>query len=224
MMRKTLSIGAFGLLLLAGLVACRPDPGSGDYASQERFNATADGGGPSNVTEGPDPWQAGEARLAIGAFYEGGSSDLVPIDDVTTHLYVYENTLRLLPSSERAEGVASDAIEHAGGPWWGFGVHWDIARDLNAWSTLHVSLRSDLPAFSAVEIGMNDPSATHTVQAADYGWMPDGTWNHLAIPLADLDAAGLNRAEVAAVLVVLGGPGANGDVLYIDNVYLSAAP
>ena len=209
-------------LLLAS--ACRPDPGVADYASQETFNATGSGGAPTNVAEGPDPWEPGEPRLAIGAFYDGGSSELVPIDDVTTHLYVYENTLRLLPSAERAEGVASDAIEHAGGPWWGFGVHWDIERDLSAWTTLHVSLRSDASSYTELELGMNDPNGTSSVQASDFGWVADGAWNHLAIPLAELDAAGLDRSSVAAVLVVLGGPGENGDLLYIDNVYLSATP
>lgn len=214
--------GAAALLAL-GLGACRPDAGASDYASQEPFEAEGSGGGgPSNELEGPDPWVAGEDRLSIGAFYEGGSSDLVPIDEETTHLYVYESTLRLLPTTTRVEGLEATAIEHAGGAWWGFGVHWDIPRDMTAWTTLHVSLRTDVAGFDAVEFGMNDADGTYTVQASDYGWATDDTWHHLAIPLTDLDDAGLSRDRVTAALVVLGGPGANGDQLLFDNVYFTA--
>lgn len=212
------------VLLVLGLGACRPDAGPSDYASQEPFEAegSGGGGGPSNELEGPDPWAPGEDRLSIGVFYEGGLSDLVPIDEEVTHLYVYENTLRLLPTTTRVEGLEANVVEHAGGPWWGFGVHWDIPRDMTAWTTLHVSLRASVAEFATIEFGMNDADGTYTVQAADYGWTTDDTWQHLMIPLSHLDDAGLARDRVIAALVVLGGPGTHGDQLLIDNVYFTA--
>lgn len=221
--RQAARLGLAAMMLTLAS-ACRPDAGASDYASQEPFGAEGSGdGGPTNALAGPDPWTPGEDRLSIGTFYEGGSSDLVPIDDATTHLYVYENTLRLQPVTTRVEGLEATAIEHAGGPWWGCGVHWDLARDMGAWTTLHVSLRSDVAAFAELELGMNDADGTYTVQASAYGWAPDDTWHHLAIPLTDFDDAGLSRDRVTAVLVLLGGPGANGDPLLIDNVYFTAA-
>lgn len=206
------------------LVACRADPGNSDYEGQESFASQEGdaGSSPTNVLPGPDPWEPGETRLSIGAFYEGGSSDLIAIDEIQTHLYIYENTVRSAPIRERIEGLEATGIEHTGGNWWGMGVHWDSERDLSAWSTLHVSLASEYESFGEIEIGMNDPNGTYTVQASDYGYVADGTWHNLAIPLADLDAAGLTRSQVIAVLVLLGGAGENGDRAAIDNVYITA--
>ncbi len=205
------------ILLLPG---CRPDAGPSDYESQEEFIFDADNGS-SEFLPGPDPFLAGEERLSIGAFYEGDSSQLIPVDDVTTHIYIYDGTMRLVPDSERIEGEESIGIEHAGLTWWGGGVHWDEAGSLDAWATLHISLRSSSNTFSTIELGMNDDAGTYTVQATDYGWEPTGEWVTLAIPLADFDAAGLNRDGVRAPLVMLGTAGENGDLLLIDNVYFT---
>jgi len=219
--RTSICIAA-AMLLVGG---CRLDSGPSDYASQEIFGSAVGGDGdegPTNNLPGPDPWEPGEDRLSIGAFYEGGSSELIAIDEIQTHLYIYENTLRISVIRERIEGVGATGIEHTGLNWWGMGVHWDFERDLTAWTTLHISLAAEDPSFADVEIGMNDPNGTYTVQARDYGFVADNTWHTLAIPLADLDAAGLNRTQIVAALVLLGGPGENGDRMAIDNVYITA--
>ena len=211
----------FSVLFTIAFGACRPDPGNSDYESQEQFNFGSGDGEPSNFAPGPDPYIPGEDRLSIGAFYEGESSELVPVDDITTHLYIYEETLLLIPDSERLEGLRSIGI-YAGLTWWGCGVHWDFERSLQPWSTLHIAFRSDSAVFDEIEIGMNDPAGTFSVQATDYGWAANDEWNTLEIPLSDFADAGLDLERVIAPLVLLGGAGGDTGVLLVDNVYLTA--
>lgn len=216
--KRTVSV--CGLSLLA--VACRPDAGPSDYESQEPFFFDSDAG-PVITDElpGPDPYEDGEDRLSIGAFYEGGFSEQVPVDEVTTHVYIYDETLRLVPDGERIEGLESIGVEHAGGAWWGCGVHWDFERDLSAWTQLRISFQSESATYDAVEIGMNDADGTYTVQASDYGWTPSGEWIHLTVPMSDLTDAGLDATAVIAPLVLLGDAGSNGDLLRVDAVYFT---
>ena len=117
---------------------CRPDPGDYDYASQEDFSDTD-----SRHTDGapgPDPYVDGTARLSFGIFYEGRASRTLPVDGVTRHYYVYEDTYAQSPDSDHVEGAASDVIVHAGGDWWAGGITWDAAEDLSDWTTLVVGL------------------------------------------------------------------------------------
>ena len=215
------------LLLLATLAlgtACQAELGDSDYESQESFAAIADAGGDGGdgALSGPDPFSEGDQRLAIGAFYEGGSSIEVPIDELTTHLYVYEQTLSLQLDPERVEGRESMRISHGGGLWCGMGVHWDGGRPLTDWTALHLSARSSDAAFADFEVGMNDASGTSKVKMSDYGFRGDGAWHTMVIPLADLEAAGLDLSSVQAPFVLLGGPGAAGSAVLIDAVYITA--
>ncbi|MFT6400395.1 MAG: hypothetical protein ACJAYU_005166 [Bradymonadia bacterium] len=218
---QTIALGTLASALAILSVGCRPDAGPSDYESQEDFAFAEEDTGPTEFLAGPDPYLAGEDRLSIGAFYEGDFSQLVLVDDVTTHVYIYDGTMRLVPDSERLEGEESIGVEHAGLAWWGGGVHWDAADSLAPWTTLHISLRSSSNTFATVELGMNDEAGTYTVQAEDYGWEADGEWKTLTIPLADFASAGLNTSAVTAPLVMLGTAGENGDLLLVDNVYFT---
>jgi hypothetical protein len=207
------------------LVACRPDPGPSPYAQQESF----DGGG---FLPGPDPYAPGEARLSVGAFYEGQSSESISVDS-THHLYLYGTdpanpgsnlTVALQPDSDRVEGTMSTDVVLTGQPWWGLGVNWDNAFDMTAWKTLHVSFRSKDADFASFTVGMNNAidsknQKTITVNATDYGYKNDNAWHSLAIPTSAF--AGLNLAQVTAPFV-LAGTGASGAILKVDNLYFTA--
>src|SRR4051794_28056278 len=147
--------GFAGLVAAIALSACRPDPLDGSpYESQEPFahdGGTADGD--VNFLPGPDPFVAGQKRLSVGIFYEGGHTEDVPIDNMMTHLYVYEASVVLQTTPERIEGKIANEIVLTGKPWWGLGVHWDTARDLSAWTTLHVSFQATDAAYSSFTIG-----------------------------------------------------------------------
>lgn len=207
------------LLVLAG---CRPEPGESDYANQGGFSHNPDGGTEptSDVLPGPFPFEAGKKRLGVG-FYEGGRSDDVPVDNTTSHIYLYEGTVTIEPSDTHIEGRSADLLVHAGKTWLGLGVHWDTPHNLDAWKTLHVSLRSSDPGFANVSIGMND---TESIQlpAKDYGYVNDGEWHHVAIPLTAFTAKGLNLAAVQSPFVLIAGQGAPADKLVLDNLYFTA--
>lgn len=216
------------LFLLAA--ACRPDPGEADYANQGQGPVTSSGDDSDpdkDMLPGPNPYQQGQRRLAVG-FYEGGRSEEVAVDNTTTHVYLYENTVTLEPSSTRVEGRSSDLVVHARKAWMGFGVHWDSARSLSTWKTMHVSLRSADVGFAQanVKVGMNDTDKSVQLGVAKYGYVNDGEWHHLSIPLSDFTAGGLKLGSVNAPFVFISGAGSApdkpADKLLLDNLYFTA--
>jgi len=211
-------MSARALMIVALVAGCRPNPGPSHYDQQEPF--PHDDGG-ADLLPGPNPYQPGQRRLSIGAFYEGGASDVVPVDNMASNLYVYSDTETLLADPDHIEGKTSTRATHAGMTWWGFGVHWMTTRDLGAWTHLHVSLKSHDEAFAAVDIGMNNANPVF-VHAASYGWANDDAWHSLTIPVADFVAGGLDVTQVAAPFVLTGGAGSGGEKLLVDDVYFTA--
>lgn len=205
------------LIALVALTGCRADSGPDDYISQERFRLDAS----------PPPIDAdiedGEERLSIGAFYEGPAVEVVVIDELQTHFYIYEGTFTVaIDDADKVEGAQSDRLQTVGGPWWGGGVHWDTPRDLSGWDTLHVSLKSGDASMAGFKIAMNAPNEAQTqIDLAEYGWAADGAWHRLEIPLADVADAGMDLTQVAAPLVFVGGAGEAGDAVSVDDVYFS---
>ncbi|MFP2926307.1 hypothetical protein ACLESO_14025 [Pyxidicoccus sp. 3LG] len=211
----------YALLLLPLLAGCRPSPGTPDYSGQGPHSQD-DGGSNPDVFPGPFPFQAGQRRLGVG-FYEGGRSDDIAIDNATTHVYLYEATVTMEPSTDRVEGRNADLLVHAGKAWLGFGIHWDTPRNMDTWKMLHVSLKSADPGFSDVKIGMNDADGSVQLDAKKYGYANDGQWHHLAIPVADFVAGGLALNAVNAPFVLIAGQGVAADKLLLDNLYFTTA-
>lgn len=203
------------LLIMLLALACRPDSGPDDYQSQELI---ADAAIPLTL-----PLAEGEERFGLGLFYEGETSEEVIIDDLMSHFYIYEETFSMIGfEGDRIEGVQSDRITHRGGGWWGGGVHWDEPRDLSAWDELHLSLKTSEMSFSVLELAMNNSDTEQTkISLNDYGFVTDGEWHDLNIPLSALSDRGLDLSQVSAPLVLIGGRGEIGDTLYIDAVFLS---
>ena len=207
------------VIALFGALGCRPDPGPSASDRQEPF--PHDGGDEGGALPGPDPYAPGQRRLSVGAFYEGGYSDVIPVDNMTSNLYVYSETVTLAPDPDHIEGKTATRVTHTGMSWWGLGVHWMAARDLTAWTHLHVGLKSADATFAMVQIGMNNANPVF-VDAAHYGYAADGQWHTLVIPLADFVAAGLDATQVAAPFVLSGGAGAGGERLQVDDLFFTA--
>lgn len=203
---------------LAALAGCRADSGPNDYESQEVFRLDA---APPPIDASTRP---GERRLSLGAFYEGPADEIVPIDDLRTHFYIYEDTFSVaIDGGDRVEGSQSDRLSHRGGPWWGGGIHWDDPRDVSAWATLNISLKSRDASFGGLKLAMNNSDESQgAVELSTYGFAADGTWHDLAIPLADFAAAGVDLTRVAAPLVFVGGAGERGESVLVDAVFLSS--
>lgn len=223
-LRTAVALG-LGLVCLVCLVGCRPDAGSPTYSDRDDFSMPF---GFSEPLEGPDPYQEGLARLSFGAFYEGGSSQTIVIDDQIVHYYIFlagdDLTYTQSSSDDRIEGLASDRIAHAGGAWWGGGIISDTTADLGSWTQLHISLKSAAGSFESMTIGMRSPSGDAVVSASDYGFVADSEWHNLSIPMIDLIDAGLDISAVDGFLLLAGGSGDAGDAVLVDNFYLSQQP
>lgn len=201
------------ILMIGLLTACRPDLGTPNYPDVPTWGGDS---GSSGFLVGPDPYVEGEDRLSLGAFYEGEASEFDPAD----HLYIYEATFSIRSSNERVEGQVSDVWEHSGGAWWGGGIHWDSARDLSGWATLNIDLMAPAEGgIASVDLTMLGGSEGRAA-TADYGFVADGEWHHLVIDLADFAAGGTDLTQVLSPLSVVGEGGADGDELFIDNLYL----
>jgi len=212
-----------GALALGG---CRADPGEAD---ESRLGpVVGPPGADVEALPGPDPYVEGERRLSLGAFYEGGYSDLLAVDGQSIHYYIYLEqpggplTYQQIQDRDRVEGKTADRLVHGGRAWWGGGIHFDAPRDLRAWSAVHLSLKSSSAAFAEVGIGMASEGGDATVDATDYGYAADGQWHALVIPLEDLAEAGADLARVTAALTLGGGPGTSADALKLDALYFTA--
>ena len=205
------------------LLACRPDPGNPSYPDYEALQQDTAVG---DEYAGPDPFVAGEKRLSLGIFYEGGYSDIVEIDAGIASYYIWENTYDVIPSSDRIEGALSDSlVKRDSSLWMGGGILWEPGGDLSEWTHLNVSLKSSQSEFLALTIGMEDVSGVAAnLNAIDYGFNTDDAWHHISIPLSDLvdTSPGFSLGNVSYVLThicenLAEGPGE----LKIDNLYLS---
>lgn len=211
-MNRRLALG--GALLLGG---CRPDPGSPNYPNPDAWDPTSDD---PDFVESDSPFEEGDERLSIGVFYEGGFSEELPIDNETRHVYVYDETYSIGVSEDRFEGLSADSITITGAQaWWGGGVHWDQPTDLSAWTTMHVALASTDGSFAAWTLGMSDGITEARVDVGELGFIPDGTWHSLRIPLGAFP--GLDLSQITVVMLVIGESGTAGDVLLIDDVYFT---
>ena len=196
--------------LVLVLVACRPDPGAPRYPERLPWNRAASDGFLAT------PLAEGEERLGIGVFYEGETTDIVPINDTTTHFYVYESCFGVAASDDRVEGFASDELVLRGNPWWGGGVHWDTPRDLRGYDTLHVALKTE--SLGSWDLGLKGVTEA-SVDVADYGLVTDDAWHTLEIPLADFVRGGADLSQVSIPLLLVGEGGNEGDTVAIDDLY-----
>ena len=129
-------------------------------------------------------------------------------------------------SGERVEGKVSDVITLSGTPWFGGGIIWDFAEDLSSWSTLIVAVRSDATALDDFDISMQYEIAGSLsvkdvkVAASSYGYVNDGEWHVLEIPMQDLIDLGLQPTTVRSPFVFAKEGGNAGDQLSIDSLFL----
>lgn len=225
----------FAIALLA-LTGCRDPLGTPDYSDSP--DRTEDAGMRPERLLGSDPYIPGQRRLNIGLFYEGDASQRFGLDAERLCLREpHTQPLRCyfifaMPDGQlqydqdtvddRIEGVLSDRITLTGTPFWGGGVVWDAPTDLSAWTTLHLALKSSDPSFAEINISMQsgtDMVIAPVQPAANYGWVNDGEWHTLDIPLADFP--NLDRQNIRSPLI-LGGTGSTADdELLVDEVYLT---
>ena len=147
-------------------------------------------------------------------------------------------------SQDRVEGLRSELITQGALGWWGHGVHWDVPKDMRTWGTLHISLKA-LSGHQDIEIRMGSsgeeggadpcapagprdgsrssvaptPDVVASVDASSYGYVADGAWHTLEIPLEAFQA--LDRRWINIPLSLISEGGQEGDQLLVDNLYFT---
>jgi hypothetical protein len=202
-------------LVLLFLVACRAEQGDPQYPEYVPWEPEEGDG----RLPGPFPYVDGEDRLSLSAFYDGQASETIVIDDSTTHYYIYEGTYTQAVSDDRIEGLVSDVLTVSGAqPWWGGGVAWDNPTDLSDWTTLHVSLRSDEPLYETMAIAISGGTEGR-VAPATFGFVADGEWHSLVIPLASFP--GVDFGAITTPVSFVADAGTPDSQLFIDDLYFT---
>ncbi len=195
---------------------CHGDPGEPNYTElPEDFR----GSGETEFKD-PTPFVPGTDRLSISIFYEGAYSQILVLDDVQRHFYVYDATFSIASENNIVrEGLRADAFITAGTPWWGGGVTWDNPEDLSGWTTMHVSLWSDHEAHNSTQLEIEGGGITRRLNLSDYGFSADGSWYDLQIPIEDMAEAGVDTTAITRPFVLAGENAPLGAMLIVDNLY-----
>lgn len=199
---------------LAG--GCRPDPGTPVYP--DRTATTDDTGGSADVLPGDAPFEEGDERLSFSAFYEGGYSEIVQINDDDNRIDVFEGSFSIVETDDRVEGVIANDFIVARDSWWAGAIAWDNGVDLSDWDTLHVALVSEDEAMDNFELGMKGGDVETKLLPANYGFVADGDWHVVNIPLADF--TGVDLSNVTLGLIFSSGAGTTGESITLDDLYL----
>ena len=229
------------LLLALSLVGgCTTDLGTPDYSGQVGLRDRIQGPFDPFPPVPPDPYQPGEERLSVGYFYEGGRSETIPINSVTTNYFIFVVDLNRpaetltgsqFPSRDRLEGLISIEFSTNTQPFWGAGILWGEAIDLSEWTTMYVGFKSSDASFERFDLTLQsattrpnepppDPRSV-TLDPRSYGYANDGQWHFLRIPLQDAIDRGWDPSNVRSPFIVSAAGGEQGDVLLIDNLYFT---
>jgi hypothetical protein len=207
------------ILVLVPLLAtgCRPDPGTPSYPEPSGWGVdTAD----TSFLAGPDPYLDGEQRLSLGAFYEGGYSELLPVDDVNIFYYIYNNYTQAEDSNDRVEGYVSDVWTVSGSTWFGGGINATVPVDLSAWDTLHFSVKGQpSETLKSLTVQVETAAGTAPYELFDSGFALDSEWYTFAVPLSFFSS---DLSSVSGLFVLVSDAGGGGDVVKIDNLYYTA--
>jgi hypothetical protein len=227
-------------LLVLSLVGGCADPGTPDYSSQVGLRDSIQGPFDPFPPVAPDPYQPGDERLSVGYFYEGGRSETIPINRVTTNYFIFVTDLNRpgqtltggqFPSRDRLEGLESIEFSTAEQPFWGSGILWEEATDLSEWTTMYVGFKSSDDSFERIDLTLqsattipNEPPPEPngvTFDLRTYGYANDGEWHFLEIPLQDFIDRGWDPSNARSPFIMGGPTSKAGDTLLIDNLYFT---
>lgn len=211
-MRSQILLGG---LLAIGALACRPDVGDPDYPEITPYVDTdGDGALPGDV-----PFDGTTPRLSFGAFYEGGATDELLVDEENVFYFIYQGYTQS-PSPERVEGFTSSELTLTGNSWWGGGVQLDggTPADLSGWETMHIALNSEDESMLGLRLGMGGAGGEVRITPSDYGFAADGEWHVLNIPMSAF--AGADLTQVNLFLLIIADSGEAGTSVLIDDFYL----
>ena len=170
-----------------------------------------------------------ETMPSTGLFAIAADNSLITdkfiVDNVTGNLFIWNNTVAFNDAFPAYEGENVLSFSSTGAEaWFGYGFHSSTPVNLQQFSDgyLNISMRTEVT--DSYYIAMDDHNGNtgevNFVNGSDpYGFIRDGEWHHLQIPVSALTTQGLDLTNVQHVFMT-GGDGQIGDIAY-DNIYLS---
>lgn len=230
--------------VLVGFCAgCEPDTPNADYSDHDRFE------GEVPFIQGERSFDPAVRRLGLRQFgYEGAQSEsvLAGFLEVQTirSFFIFDTNndgtgiflLDESTSTNRVEGKESVEFVHAGLSGGGAGYFDYQGRDFSDFSVFHVALFStgesltDIsfrfvsgePSFESNPDDGSTFTGEGTFRAADFGYVNNGVWHNLTIPLQVLTDQGMDFAQFRNLIVSVG-PASAGESFLIDDAYFEAA-
>ncbi len=124
------------------------------------------------------------------------------IDDVDGHIYIWDGTLGAIASSSY-DGNDVLAFKSTGAKdWWGFGIHdnkgYDLSHFANGYLSFSVKTSSQETFAVAIEgaAGSQKGVFQFAVGSDPVGFLRDGEWHRVSVPIAPMVAAGLDLSFV----------------------------
>jgi beta-glucanase (GH16 family) len=154
-------------------------------------------------------------------------TDKFAINNVNGFLYNWSNTVTFNTSIPAYEGSDVLSFKSSGAAnWWGFGI--TSTNPLNfqdfADGYLHFSLRTKSTQFFRVTLNATDGTKgeiTFSNGSDPYGFVRDGLWHQIAVPVPSIVAQGLNLSSMKDIFTMSGGAISE---IGADNIYLSESP
>ncbi|MEO1171771.1 MAG: hypothetical protein AAFX94_06925 [Myxococcota bacterium] len=208
------------------LFACRDDFDVPDYSTfEDAFErAEAERAGEVSALAGADPFNPdSDNRLALAVFYDGEDATqfLRPgANDIA--FFIFEDTFTLGTSTNRVQGESSTEFTLAGATgFWGGGTFATGALfDLTEYQTLSIALNGgEFSSFDSINLIVEDSNLQAVLPAADYGYVNDGEWHQLFVPLEDFANAGVDLSRAFGVLSLSNERTVTGHRLLVDNGY-----
>ena len=146
----------------------------------------------------------------------------MPIDDVTGHIYVWENTL-VTNMVEPAEGEGALGWKSNNVGWWGFGIHDDRKPSLLdfKYGFLVFSVRTSSPdAFEVIVYGATNSNGkiAFPTNGGPKGFKRDSNWHKIEYPVIELVKQGLKLNQVPIPFAAVGGTNIS-DIAFDDIYY-----
>jgi len=146
----------------------------------------------------------------------------MPIDDVTGHIYVWENTL-VTNMVEPAEGEGALGWKSNNVGWWGFGIHDDRKPSLLDFKNgfLVFSVRTTSPdAFEVNVFGASNSKGKiiFPENGGPQGFLRNSNWHKIEYPVIELVKQGLKLNQVPIPFAAVGGTNIS-DIAFDDIYY-----
>jgi beta-glucanase (GH16 family) len=147
-----------------------------------------------------------------------------PLDNVAGFLYNWNNTITFNKTYSAFDGEDVLCFRSSGAAgWWGFGLFSSKPVNLENFANGYLNLNMRTSSKESFKIGMDGANKSHGdvefIENKDpYGFVRDGNWHAISIPVLDLMGKGLDLSACDNIFTMSGGK--IGDIA-IDDIYFS---